>query len=91
MILTLCLPLGVAAEDDPETAYDVSETLPYEGTALFSIEAPLIADRGAQEVLSPLHLRPGTSSMLTARVHDTGANRSTDARASLTLLCTLLC
>jgi len=45
-ILVFCVLLGfgmslaVPAEDVPETAYDESETLPYNGTPLFSIAAP---------------------------------------------------
>jgi len=32
--LALCLSFAVPAEDDPETAYDESESLPYEMTPL---------------------------------------------------------
>jgi hypothetical protein len=45
-ILVLCLFLAfgvslvVPAENVPETAYDESEALPYEGTPLFSIVVP---------------------------------------------------
>src|SRR5271157_1921054 len=92
MILALGLPLGFSAEDLPETACDESVSLPYEGTPLFSIEEPPMAARTTQDRLSSLHLRPGAPSRFApARVLDIDANRSTDARASLTLLCTLLC
>ena len=45
-ILVLCVllcfgaSLAFPAEDVPETAYDESEALPYEGTHLFSIVVP---------------------------------------------------
>ena len=35
--LTLCLSFAVPAEDDPETFYDESESVPYESTPLFSV------------------------------------------------------
>ena len=34
--LTLCLSFAVPVEDDPETFYDESESVPYESTPLFS-------------------------------------------------------
>jgi len=97
-VLVLCVLLGfgvslaVPAEDVPETAYDESEGLPYEGTPLFSIVAPLAAARTTQAVPSSLHPRLGAPCLFTrARVRDTDAHRSTDLRTSLALLCTLLC
>lgn len=36
---TLRLSFAVQAEDSRETAYDESEALPYEGSALFSVNA----------------------------------------------------
>jgi hypothetical protein len=95
-ILVLCVLLGFGAslafpaEDVPETAYDESEGLPYEGTPLFSIVVLLVAARTTQAVPSSLHL--GAPSLFApARVRDTDANRATDTRISLALLCTLLC
>ena len=97
-ILILCVLVGfgvslaVPAEDVPETAYDESEGLPYEGTPLFSIVVPLVAARTTQAVPSSLHPRLGAPSLFAlARVRDTNANRATDTRISLALLCTLLC
>jgi hypothetical protein len=88
MILTLGLSPGFPAEDVSETGYDESEAPPYEGVPLFS----MVAARTTQEVLSSLHLKPGAPSLFApARIHDTDANRSADARVSLALLCTLLC
>ena len=92
MILTFGLFVAFPAEDLPETAYDESEAPPYEVVPLFSIALPLVAARTTQRVLSSLHQNPGAPSLfVSARVHDTDANRSADARSCLTLLCTLLC
>jgi hypothetical protein len=92
MFLALGLSVGLPAEDVMETTYDESEAVPYEGTALFSIEDPPMAARTTQDVPSSLRLEPGTSSpFVPARVRDADANRSAEARPSLTLLCTLLC
>ena len=97
-ILVLCVLLGfgvslaVPAEDVTETAFDESEGLPYEGTPLFSVVVPLAAARTTQAVPSSLHPRLGALSLSApARVRDTDANRSADARVSLALFCTLLC
>jgi hypothetical protein len=90
MILALGLPLSFPAEDIPETAYDESEALPYEGTPLFSIEMPPLAARTTEKVQSSLNPESGVPSLFAAaRVHDTDAHQSADARTSLTLLCTL--
>ena len=92
MILAVFLSLGLPAEDVPETAYDESEAPPYEGTSPFSIVAPPVRTRTDRDLLSCLHLELCDHSRFTPpRVHDTDANRSTDARVSLALLCTLLC
>jgi len=92
MIITLGLPLCFSAGDLPETAYDESETLPYESTPTVSIVAQTVAARTTQRPLSSSHLKPGAPSLFApARVLDTDANRSAVARASLTLLCTLRC
>lgn len=92
MMLALGLPLALPAEDVPETAFDESEAAPYEGTPLFSIVLPPVAARTTQRVLSCLHLKPGAPSLFAGSgLRDTDANRPADARASLTLLCTLLC
>ena len=92
MILTLGLSLGSPAEDLPETGYDESETMPYESTPSTSIVVPPVDAQTTEKVLSSSHLKPGAPSLFAAaRVRDTYANRSADARPSLTLLCTLLC
>jgi len=93
MIFAFGLFVAFPAEDLPETAYDESEApTPYEVIPLFSIALAPVAARTIQRVLSSLHLKPGALSLfVSARVHDTDANRSADARSCLTLLCTLLC
>lgn len=45
LIVTLGLSLAIQAEDIPETPYDESEALPYEGTPLFSIAVPQASAR----------------------------------------------
>ena len=50
LILAVALSLGeslaVPREDAPETAYDESESLPYETTPLFAVVAPRVIVRG---------------------------------------------
>ena len=92
VLLVFGVSLAVPAEDVPETPYDESEALPYEGTPLFSIVAPLGAARIIQVVPKHLHHRPAAPSPFhSARGRDTDAHRSGDARITLALLCTLLC
>jgi hypothetical protein len=92
LMILLTLSLGFPAEDIPETAYDESETLPYEAIPLFSIVRPLAAARTIQAPLSSLHSKPGALSLFApARLRDTDAHRSADARALSALLCILLC
>jgi len=97
-ILVLCVLLSFGAslaapsEDVPETAYDESEALPYEGPPLFSVVVPLVAARTTQAVPSSLRPRLGAlSPFAPALVRGTDANRAADTRNSLALLCTLLC
>jgi hypothetical protein len=45
MLLSLGLGPSVPAEDVPETAYDESEALPFDGTPLFSIVVPQASAR----------------------------------------------
>lgn len=92
VLLGFGLSLAVPAEDVPETVYDESETLPYESTASVSIVVRLGAARTTHAVLSSSHHKPvAPSPFPSARVRDTDANRSANARVSLALLCTLLC
>ena len=48
VLLSFGVSLAIPAEDMPETAYDESEALPYEGTPLFSIEVPQASARIAK-------------------------------------------
>jgi hypothetical protein len=48
LLLAFGLSLAVPAEDVPETPYDESEALPYEGTPVFSIVAPQASGRIAK-------------------------------------------
>ena len=92
MFLALGLSVGLPAEDVLETTYDELEAVPYEGTARLSTEEPPMAARTTQDVPSSLRLDPSAPSRSSAAgVHDIDANRCTDSRVSLTLLCTLLC
>jgi hypothetical protein len=52
MLLGFGVSLAVPAEDVPETAYDESEALPYEGTPLFSSVVPQASARIAKTELS---------------------------------------
>ena len=91
VLLGFGMPLAVPAEDVPETSYDESEGLPYEGTPLFSVVVPLVAARTTQAVPSSLHLKLDAPSPFTAAVRYTDALRPADTRVSLALFCTLLC
>jgi hypothetical protein len=92
MIFTLGVSLGLPAVDVLDAVYDESEAVPYEVVPLPSMAAQPAAARTTQATLSSLHLKPNVSSPLPpARVRDTDANRSADARISLALLCALLC
>lgn len=93
MVLSVCLSLGLPAEDVLDAVYDESEPLPYEVSPLFSIAVrPVAAPRTALAPLSSLQLGAGARSpFIPARVRDTDAHRCADARISLALLCTLLC
>lgn len=53
VLLAFGVSLVVPAEDVPETAYDESEALLYEGTPLFSIAAPKTAAAAPTVVASP--------------------------------------
>jgi len=92
VLLAFGASLAVPAEDIPETPYDESESVPYQGTPLSSIVALPVASRTTQAPLRSLDLKLGAPSPFpSARVRDTDAHRSADARISLALFCTLLC
>jgi len=61
VVLGFGVSLAVPAEDDPETSYDESEALPYEGTPLFSITLPQASARIARDESgcgSPFRFKP---------------------------------
>jgi hypothetical protein len=92
VLLSFGVSLAVPAEDVPETPYDESEAVPYEGTPAFSSVVPLAAARTTQAEPTSLHHKLGAASLFTlARVRDVGAVRPTAVRISLVLLCILLC
>ena len=91
VLLFFGLSLAVPAEDLAETAYDESETSPYEITPLFSnLMSQAAASTGA--VGSVVCLRSGTPlrGVLT-RITDRDSHRSAKSRVAQALLCTLLC
>ena len=91
VLLAFGVSLAVPAEDVPETAYDESEALPFEGVPLFSIPLQQVAAR-TQVPVSSGHLKLITPSPFTpAHVRDTSADRSVDQRALSALLCNLRC
>ena len=93
MVLTLGVSLGLPAEDVLDAVYDESETLPFD-IPLDSNGVSVMADGITLAPLSALLLDLVAPSPCTpAHVGDTDAdvNRSSDARVSLALLCTLLC
>jgi len=92
VLLSFVVSLAVPAEDVPETAYDESEPLPYEGTPLFPTVVPLAAARTTQALPDSLRHNLGAPSPFpVARVRDADAHRSADAQALSALLCILLC
>ena len=92
LTIVLGLFLAVPAEDVPETCFDESETLPYEGTPLFSLEVPLAAAPQAQDVRSAVDLRSGALSPFTStRINAEDAARSPDVRDALAILSILRC
>ena len=92
MVLTICLSLGLPAEDVPDSVYDESEALPYEVIPLSSVALRPVAAQTTQAPLSSLALKAGVPSAFPpARLRNADATPSADARASLALLCTLLC
>lgn len=92
LTMVLGLFLAVPAEDISETAFDESETLPYESTPLFSIEVPQAAAPEAQDVLGASDLKAGALFPITStRINRNDAARAPNVRGTLALLSTLLC
>jgi hypothetical protein len=92
VFLIFGLALAVPPEDMQGTAYDESESPPYEGTTSISTDIPATADHAGQEPLTSSELGLGVRPLSnTARVLTPEANRYADARVSSALLCTLRC
>ena len=92
VLLVFCFSLAVPAEDLPETAYDESETFPFEGTPLFSNVIFQAAASATGPVGSGVHLRSGTACRFAVtRITERDGYRGTEARVALALRCTLLC
>jgi len=91
VLLVLGLSIAVPAEDLPETAYDESEGLPYEGAPIISDVMPSATASPTQA--TPSDVRPQLATPFRVggrRNDDTDAHRSTEARVALALLCALL-
>jgi hypothetical protein len=92
MVLTLAVSLGLPAEDVLDAVYDESEAVPYEVIPLVSMVVSTLSVRTTEAVPNSLNQKLGAPSLFApARVRDTDANPSSEARMSLALLCTLLC
>jgi len=78
--------LGVPAEDVPETAYDESEALPYEGTPLFSSVVPQASARIAKAELTCDSLLRFNSLTKRCKRHRENNARSHRVPNSLTIL-----
>jgi hypothetical protein len=86
--LSLALPL----EDVPETPYDESEALPYEGTPVFSIVVTREVVPETRDARSALYLGSGAvSSFINVGINGEDAAGSPPGRDALAFLCTLRC
>jgi len=88
VLLGFCVSLAVPAEDVPETAYDESETLPYEATPQLSIH---VTQNPVSEVAGRAPTGGLASRSAPAPSTQTQANELIGARGRLALFCTLLC
>ena len=92
VLLGLSVFLNVPAEDVPETPYDESEEMPYEGAPLFDSVLPQLAAQTDRTVPRSLDPRLDSLPLLAPeRVRGSDAKPPADTRMSLALLCTLLC
>ena len=84
--------MTLPAEDPPDTFYDESGALPYEGTPLISGVTPQGATSATRVVRGSIGRQLATPFWVTAiRFKGTDAQRSAGARVTLKLLCSLLC
>jgi hypothetical protein len=92
VFLAMGLLLTVPAEDLAETAYDESEGMPYETTPLISETLPQAAAATTPAAPGTPRLQSATPLPRTARRHSgPDVHRSSEKRATLAVLCTLLC
>jgi len=92
VLMSLGLPLIVPADDVPETPYDESDALPYEGTPVFSIVVPHVVVPETRKARSALYVGSGAvSSSTNVRINGEDAAGSPEGRDALALLCTLRC
>jgi hypothetical protein len=91
MVLTSGASLGLPAEDVLDDVYDESEALPSEVMPLGSNSSPLSTTTTHATPNLLHHELRLPSRFSSARVSDSDALQSADARVSLALLCTLLC
>jgi len=91
VLLILGFSLGLPTEDLPDTAYDESETLPYEDTSALS-DVAAAAAQTSQRLMSSFRLTTAVTPLFVPTdAHDTAAKRSADVRVSLTQLTSLRC
>lgn len=86
VLLGFGVSLAIPAEDVRETAYDESETLPYEGTPLFSVVAPQASDQTGKAKLQCGSLLPfnGLMNRCNGRRENNGRlHRFSDSLATL--------
>jgi hypothetical protein len=88
VLLGLGVSVGVPAEDMPETAYDESETLPFEGTPPFSIVVP---EAVAARPTLPTRVSSRCFDLTTRRCESHWKNRAKTVRPSLDALTILSC
>ena len=91
VLLVFSLSLAVPAEDVPETPYDESEGLPYQSIPLFSIGVSQ-ATPEAQDVQGSIVMgTDAPSPLVSTRINDQDAARSSTVRDALALSCILRC
>lgn len=92
VVLTLGLSLAVLPEDVAETAFDESETMPFEGAPLFSLVTPRAMAPGRQDARRAIGYRSCALSQLSSlHLNDDGVVQSGQARSALALCCALRC
>ena len=92
VLLVLVLGPVLLVADAPETAFDESEPLPYEGTPSISIDRPALATGDPRERVSDSHVEMVDAPLGAANFGlATGGSRHADGHLSSAQLCTLRC